>query len=146
VISNTEATAWSNFLGALGAGDGDFLVADASDRDADWYRLVQNSPNHDWDVAKMSTFLGWVKTVSEKVGKPFLLWQLPLGNSYQDNTKNHYKDQRVELLFAHIGEVRDAHIVGLLFGSGEGDQTNVASDGGLLLGKTQQHYISRGGD
>jgi hypothetical protein len=146
VISDAEATAWSNFLIALGAGDGDFLVTDPSDRDADWYRLVKNETWHDWDVAKMNTFLQWIKVVSTTVGKPFFLWQLPLGNSYQNNTKNHYKDQRVELLFSHIAEVRDANVVGMLFGSGEGDQTYVDSDGGLLVGKTRQHYINRGGE
>jgi hypothetical protein len=34
----------------------------------------------------------------------------------------------------------------LWFGSGETAQTYVESDGGLLIGKTKQHYISRGGD
>jgi hypothetical protein len=144
VISDPEATAWSNFLIALGAGDGDFLVADSGDRDADYYRLVKGDPSHSWDVAKMTTFLHWIKTVSDAVGKPFLLWQLPLGNSYQNNTTNHYKDQRVELLFSHIADVRDASVVGMLFGSGEGAQTYIGSDGGLLVGKTKQHYISRG--
>jgi hypothetical protein len=94
----------------------------------------------------MTAFFQWTKDVSTTVGKPFFLWQLPLGNSYQNNTYQHYKDQRVELLFAHIAEVRDAHVVGMLFGSGETAQTYVESDGGLLIGKTKQHYISRGGD
>lgn len=142
-----DAASWANFMLAMGAADGDFLVTDPSDRDADWYRLVQGQPGHDWDIAKMTTFLQWTKDVSTTVGKPFFLWQLPLGNSYQSNTeKNHYKDQRVELLFSHIAEVRDAQVAGMLFGSGETAQTNVESDGGLLIGKTKQHYISRGGD
>ncbi len=141
-----DATLWANFMLAMGADQGDFLVADSSDRDADWYRLVQGQPGHDWDVTKMTAFLQWTKDVSTAIGKPFFLWQLPLGNSYQNNTTNHYKDQRVELLFAHIQEVRDGHVVGMLFGSGETAQTYVGSDGGLLVGKTRQHYISRGGD
>ncbi len=141
-----DADSWANYMIALGADQGDFLVTDPSDRDADWYRLVQGQPGHDWDIAKMTTFLQWTKDVSMAVGKPFFLWQLPLGNSYQDNTYQHYKDHRVELLFSHIAEVRDAHVVGMLFGSGETAQTNVETDGGLLIGKTKQHYISRGGD
>lgn len=141
-----DATSWANFMLAMGADQGDFLVADSTDRDADWYLLVQGQPGHDWDVTKMTAFLQWTKDVSTAVGKPFFLWQLPLGNSYQNNTYQHYKDQRVELLFSHIAEVRDAHVVGMLFGSGETAQTYVESDGGLLIGKTKQHYISRGGD
>lgn len=141
-----DAASWANFMLAMGADQGDFLVTDPSDRDADWYRLVQGQSGHNWDVAKMTTFLQWAKDVSTTVGKPFFLWQLPLGNSYQNNTYQHYKDQRVELLFAHIAEVRDAHVVGMLFGSGETAQTYLESDGGLLIGKTKQHYISRGGD
>ncbi|MDO8991182.1 MAG: hypothetical protein Q7U91_16275 [Sideroxyarcus sp.] len=141
-----DAASWASFMLALGADQGDFLVTDPSDRDADWYRLVQGQSGHDWDVAKMTSFLQWTKDVSTTVGKPFFLWQLPLGNSYQNNTYQHYKDQRVELLFANIAEVRDAHVVGMLYGSGETAQTHVESDGGLLIGKTKQHYISRGGD
>jgi hypothetical protein len=141
-----DATSWANFMIAMGADQSDFLVADSTDRDADWYRLVLGQKGHDWDVTKMTTFLQWTKDVSTQVGKPFFLWQLPLGNSYQNNTTNHYKDQRVELLFSHIAEVRDAHVAGMLFGSGQGEQTYVESDGGLLIGKTKQHYISRGGD
>lgn len=141
-----DATSWANFMIAMGAADGDFLVADSTDRDADWYLLVQGQPGHDWDVAKMTAFFQWTKDVSTAVGKPFFLWQLPLGNSYQNDTYQHYKDQRVELLFSHIAEVRDAHVAGMLFGSGETAQTYVESDGGLLIGKTKQHYISRGGD
>ncbi len=146
LTDSNSANSWANFMIALGADQGDFLVTDPSDRDADWYRLVQGQPGHDWDIAKMTTFLQWTKDVSEAVGKPFFLWQLPLGNSYQNNTYQHYKDHRVELLFSHIAEVRDAHVVGILFGSGETAQTNVETDGGLLIGKTKQHYISRGGD
>ncbi|MBU0620331.1 MAG: hypothetical protein KJ795_00655 [Gammaproteobacteria bacterium] len=141
-----DAASWASFMLALSADQGDFLVTDPSDRDADWYRLVQGQSGHDWDVAKMTTFLQWTKDVSTTVGKPFFLWQLPLGNSYQNNTYQHYIDHRVELLFSHIGEVRDANVVGLLFGSGEGAQTHIGTDGGLLIGKTRQHYISRGGD
>jgi hypothetical protein len=144
--SSGDADSWANFMIALGADQGDFLVTDPSDRDADWYRLVQGQPGHDWDIDKMTAFLQWTKDVSTAVGKPFFLWQLPLGNSYQDNSYQHYKDHRVELLFSHIAEVRDAHVIGMLFGSGETAQTNVQTDGGLLIGKTKQHYISRGGD
>jgi hypothetical protein len=141
-----DAASWASFMIAMGAADGDFLVADSTDRDADWYLLVKGEPGHDWNVARMTAFFQWTKDVSTAVGKPFFLWQLPLGNSYQNDTYQHYKDQRVELLFAHIAEVRDAHVAGMLFGSGETAQTNVESDGGLLIGKTKQHYISRGGD
>jgi len=108
---------------------------------------VLGQPGHDWDVAKMTAFFQWTKDVSTAMGNmPFFLWQLPLGNSYQNDTYQHYKDQRVELLFSHIAEVRDAHVGGMLFGSGDTAQTYVESDGGLLIGKTKQHYISRGGD
>jgi hypothetical protein len=67
----------------------------------------------------MTTFLQRIKDVSEAVGKPFFLWQLLQGNSYQNNTYQHYKDHRLELLFSHIAEVRDAHVPGMLFVSDE---------------------------
>jgi hypothetical protein len=50
-------------------------------------------------IKLMTTFLQWIKDVSEAVGKSFFLWQLLQGNSYQNNTYQHYKDHRLELLF-----------------------------------------------
>jgi hypothetical protein len=52
-----------------------------------------------------------------------------------DNTNNHYLDNRVDYLFAHMDEVAAAHGVALFFGAGEGAQTTPETDGGNLSAK-----------
>ncbi|WP_373287356.1 RICIN domain-containing protein, partial [Streptomyces lacrimifluminis] len=115
----------------LGAKNADFLVADVSDRDAGWYAKPENGGhNNFWTDQKATAALGFYKTMAESVGKPVVLWQIPIGNMAQNNTLNHYKDDKVDWFFAHMDQVANAHIAGLLFGAGHGEQTSVETDGG----------------
>lgn len=136
-----DGQAVATFLQALGADQGDFIVSDPSDRDAGFYETVLSQPWRWWDDAKAATYLAWTKTVTDQVGKPMVLWQIPVGNSSGDNTTSHYKDNRVEYFFSHMGELRDANVVGLMFGAGEGQQTTPESDGGLLFCSATQDYV-----
>jgi hypothetical protein len=63
-------------------------------------------------------------------------WQIPLGNMRQNNTMNHYKDDKVDWLFSHMDQVASAHVAGLLFGPGGPESTSVQTDGGNLFAKT----------
>jgi len=132
------------WLLAAGAGEGDFVVGDMSDRDADWYRLVQSRDTW-WTATNFHNAFTWSKAVAEAVGRPFVWWQTPLGNSAQDNTANHWKDNRVEYLFGHMAEVAAAHGMGVLYGAGEGAQTNPDTDGGLLASSAAA-YLTAGGE
>jgi hypothetical protein len=82
--------------------------------------------------------------MAESFGKPVVLWQIPVGNMAQNNTRNHYKDDKVDWLFAHMDQVADAHIAGLFFGPGQDEQTTVESDGGNLINKTVAYHNSGG--
>jgi hypothetical protein len=129
----------------LGAENADFLVADVSDRDAGWYALPANGgSNAFWTDEKAAAFLKWCKTMAESTGKPVVLWQIPLGNMAQNNTVNHYKDDKVDWFFAHMDQVAKAHVAALLFGPGQGEQTTVESDGGNLIRKTIAYRHSGG--
>lgn len=132
------------FYNALGANKGDFMVTDASDRDAGWYETVQHESWHWWDDNGFRTYLAYIKLITEGVGKPMVIWQIPLGNMAQNNTQYHYKDNKVDYFFSHMNEVADAHIVALLFGSGQQDQTTPETDGGNLVNKTLQYWRSGG--
>ncbi|WP_051838262.1 RICIN domain-containing protein [Streptomyces sp. NRRL F-2580] len=125
----------------LGAQNADFLVADVSDRDAGWYAQPAHG-GHDnfWTDQKAAASLGFYKTMAESVGKPVVLWQIPVGNMAQNNTLNHYKDDKVDWFFAHMDQVANAHIAGLLFGAGHGEQTSVETDGGNLINKTIAYH------
>jgi hypothetical protein len=129
----------------LGAQNADFLVADVSDRDAGWYAQPANG-GHDnfWTDQKATATLGFYKTMAESVGKPVVLWQIPVGNMAQNNTLNHYKDDKVDWFFAHMDQVANAHIAALLFGAGHGEQTSIESDGGNLIRKTIAYHNSGG--
>ncbi|MEU7062755.1 RICIN domain-containing protein [Streptomyces sp. NPDC046161] len=129
----------------LGAQNADFLVADVSDRDAGWYAQPAHG-GHDnfWTDRKAAASLGFYKTMAESVGKPVVLWQIPVGNMAQDNTLNHYKDDKVDWFFAHMDQVANAHVVGLLFGAGQQEQTSIETDGGNLISKTTAYHHSGG--
>jgi hypothetical protein len=55
-----------------------------------------------------------------------IVWQIPEGNQYYDtenNTNGHYQDNRAEYFFAHMNELAQSGIIGLLFGAGNGGST-----------------------
>ena len=137
-----EGTKLGNYLVALGAREGDFIVADMSDRDAGYYQ--KQGRNTWWDAtnATLPNFhqaFTWAKAVSDTVGKPIIWWQIPIGNMSQNNTANHYQDNRVDYLFAHLDEVVAANGVGLFFGAGDGQQTTAETDGGNLVAKVKAY-------
>lgn len=137
-----DAAAVGTFMSALGAGDGDFVVTDPSDRDAGYYDSL--GQNRWWTDSSAAAYLAWSKTLAQKVGRPTIMWQIPLGNSAQTNTANHWKDNRVEWLFAHLSDVSQASVVALLFGAGQSDQTEPETDGGLLSSKTISYRSGSG--
>lgn len=141
--SNTQGC--GQYYLALGAREADFLVADVSDRDAGWYALPAHG-GHDnfWTDQKAAAALGFYKSMAEVVGKPVVLWQIPLGNMAQNNTLNHYQDDKVDYFFTHLDQVADAHIAALLFGAGQQEQTSVETDGGNLIRRTIDYWNAGG--
>lgn len=124
----------------------DFMVGDVSDRDAAWYDQ-QAGERQDWrwwDGTKGDDALAFYKMITEGTGKPLVLWQIPVGNMDQNNTLNHYQDDKVDWLFSHMDKVADSHIAALLFGAGQQEQTSAETDGGNLINKTIQ-YRENGG-
>lgn len=129
-----DAATVGQFMKALGADSADFVATDPSDRDAGWY--AAHGQDRGWDDAAAADYLAWSRTLAETVGRPTVMWQIPLGNEAQNNTIGHWKDTRVDYLFAHLPQVADAHIAALLFGAGQHEQTTPESDGGNLIART----------
>jgi hypothetical protein len=141
----TNTQGCGTFYLDLGATQADFLVADVSDRDAGWYaQPAHGGYDNFWTDQKAAAYLAFYKSMSETVGKPMVLWQIPVGNMAQNNTLNHYKDDKVDWFFSHMNQVADAHIAALLFGAGQQEQTGPETDGGNLVNKTIS-YRSAGG-
>ncbi len=129
----------------LGAQNADFLATDVSDRDAGWYaQPAHGGLDKFWTDQKAAAQMSFYKTMAESVGKPVVLWQIPVGNMAQNNTLNHYKDDKVDWFFAHMDQVANAHIAGLLFGAGQQEQTTAETDGGNLINKTIAYHNSGG--
>ncbi|KUN24125.1 lectin [Streptomyces antibioticus] len=129
----------------LGAKNADFLVSDESDRDAGWYaQPAHGGSDHFWNDQKAAAALKYWKTMAESAGKPVVLWQVPVGNMAQNNTLNHYKDDKVDWFFGHMDQVANAHIAGLFFGPGQQEQTSAETDGGNLINKTIAYHNSGG--
>ena len=121
----------------LGAQSADFLVTDISDRDAGWYaQPAHGGSNHFWNDQKAATALNFYTTMSETIGRPMVLWQIPVGNMAQNTTLNHYQDDKVDWLLGHMSQVAAAHVASLFFGAGQQEQTTIETDGGNLIKKT----------
>ena len=160
----TDAKAVAAFLAACGQSGADFVVVETSDRDAGYYQIVKGT-NSWWDATDTTLpdyaqDLAWVKALTEALGTPALYWQTPVGNASQNNTADHYQDNRVDYFFggsaagvesaaattvpAHWSALAAAHVIGVAFGAGEGTQTTPETDGGYLVSKTKA-YVSVGG-
>ncbi|AJQ95565.1 hypothetical Protein YC6258_03529 [Gynuella sunshinyii YC6258] len=122
----------------------DFMVGDVADRDAGWYATKKNNNGYWWDEQKGADALAFYKSLTETVGKPMVLWQIPVGNWSQNNTYQHYQDDKVDYFFSHMDQVADAHIVALLFGAGSDQTTSPETDGGNLIWKTINYWKSGG--
>ena len=131
----TEAGSFAAQSGITGVPAGtstyDLLTNDVSDRDAGYYKYVENNPYSWWDRLNVTfpNFHRWesyIDAAHVAAGRSFLIWQIPEGNQYFDtenNTNGHYQDNRAEYFFAHIGELAQSGIIGLLFGAGNGGST-----------------------
>jgi hypothetical protein len=145
-----EAAKTAAFLAAAGESDADFVVVETSDRDAGYYQTAASPERNTWwddTNATLPNFhqdFAWVQALTTALQKPALYWQTPLGNSAQNNTPNHYKDNRVDYFFAHFGELAAAHAVGAMFGAGAGDQTEPETDGNNLIDKTKTYHSGGG--
>jgi hypothetical protein len=134
----------SDYL-SLGATGADFLVGEVEGADAGLNALPENGgQNTFWSDEKWAAQLVYWKTMAETVGHPIVVWQIPLGNMQQNNTPNHYQDDKVDWLFSHMDQVASAHVAGLLFGPGSDASTSVQTDGGNLFAKTIAYQNSGG--
>ncbi len=142
-----EADKLGTFLTECGEGQADFVVVEASDRDAGYYQSIGQSRWWDATNKTLPDFdqaIGWAKDVAEKVGKPLVWWQLPVGNMSEPDTNQHWKDNRVDYFFSHTSQLAAAHSVAIAFGAGAGTQTTPSTDGGNLVSKVKAYEQSGG--
>jgi hypothetical protein len=129
-----EARRVGLFLAGCGAGDGDFVAADMSDRDA-------GTNGKWWDPtnATLPSFhqaFTWGRAVADAVGRPLLWWQVPVGNTTMGLPKAQ-QDNRVDYLLTHAGEIAAGGAVGVAFGAGAAGEATPEADGGNLAARTR---------
>lgn len=117
----------------------DLLFNDVSNKDSAYYTLVLRKPRWwDQDNVVFPNFHRWqayVKAFTTAANRKAIVWQVPIGNQLfrsMDNTPGHWQDNRVEYFFSHVAELRDAGLVGALFGTTQTDSTHYwdgAADG-----------------
>ena len=125
-----EAGSFAGQSGAVtspaGTSTYDLVFNDPSDHDAGWQSTVNHNNNTWWDRNNVTfpNFHRWeayISAIHQATGKGVMAWQVPMGNQYFDtenNTTDHYQDNRVEYFFSHVGELVQAGLVASLFGQG----------------------------
>ena len=102
----------ASFTEASGVSHYNLVFNDVLDRDAGYYETFDHTDVWwDRDNVKFPNFHRWetyLGTILAAVGKPGVVWQIPVGNQYFDtenNSRDHTQDNRVEYFFAHPTEL-----------------------------------------
>ncbi|CAN5914810.1 hypothetical protein BH11MYX3_BH11MYX3_44550 [soil metagenome] len=149
----------AQFLRSVGADGTDFVTVETLDRDAGFWETSGGGSTCSitggsrgavyWDEANValpnfSQHLRWVKALTTELQRPALEWQTPLGvpATTCGGTKEHWRDNRVHYFFAHVGDLVDAGIAGMTFGTGAGGQTNLGTDGDQLKTRAQAYLAA----
>jgi hypothetical protein len=125
----------------------DLVFNDVTDRDADFYKLIEGNPAAWWGPADFARHDRYIAGFTRRTRTAVVLWQLPLGNTFLNDTWEHYRDDRVQWWLgdptgAHLRATAAAGVVGLLFGGGASGTTSAQTDGGLFF-RLARGYLRR---
>jgi hypothetical protein len=150
-LLDVEAEAYkvADFLLATGAAQGDFIVVETSDRDAQWYQVRLGSAAHWWDASNTTLpnfhqAFRWARALSERMGKPHLWWQVPLGNMSLPGQTQKWKDNRLDYFLDHMDQVAASQGLGIVFGEGQSEQTTASTDNGHFVTRAKAYFASGG--
>ena len=113
----------------------DVVFNDVDDHDAGWWE-AQGADNafftHWWDPTNtvfpnFARYLSWVSELHSKTGRQQVVWQVPEGNQYfltENNACGHYQDNIAQYFIGHPQSLVNSGLVAVLFGAGNGCQTN----------------------
>lgn len=130
----------ANFLLEAGAALGEFIVLDASDRDAGYYELQGRDTwwRDDGALPNLDQALRWSSALHKATSCPTMWWQVPVGNENLPNAPYQYRDNRVRLFLDNLSLFPPTGTFALGFGAGEATQTNPETDGGYLTSRITQ--------
>lgn len=139
-----KAYSVADFLKSVNADKTDFIVLETSDRDAGYLEAVRGAKGAYWSDKDRENHLKWVGYIAERLQKPVLWWQMPMGvPSDSPGTKDHYRDNRVKYFYEMVPRLVSIGGVGMLFGAGADEQTTTDTDGGQLKRFNDAYQSSR---
>ena len=143
-----------SFFQAVHAPETDFITTDMLDRDAGCFEAhtdpnCQRGGTFYWDETNQThpnfhDHLATVQQMTRGLGLPMLWWQVPLGvpSATPGGTAGHYRDNRVHYIFAHTDEFIAAGGIGVVFGTGAANQTDITTDGGQFKTAVTQYFAA----
>jgi hypothetical protein len=119
----------------------DLVFNDVTDRDAGFYQHVEGNPNTWWGPADFVRHDHYIAGFTRRTHTAVMLWQLPVGDSHENDTWDHFRDNRLQWWLggragskstAHLRATAASGVIGLLFGAGADGNTTPQTDGGLF--------------
>ena len=116
----------------------DLVFNDVTDRDAGFYRVIEGNPQTAWSAADFHRHDVYIAGFVRRTHLPVVLWQLPLGDSFENDTWDHFRDNRLQWWFGggassrHLLATARAGVIGFLFGAGADGNTTPQTDHGLF--------------
>lgn len=148
-----EAAKTVAYFKSFGGDLADFVSTDLLDRDAGCYEVAgtncgttpQTGVYWDETNATLPDFhqeLTWATAMTTGLGLPMIWWQIPFGapSTTPGGTPGHYRDNRVDYIFAHVGEYVAAGGVGAVWGTGDSGQTDWTTDNGEFQGALTAYF------
>ena len=143
------------YMNTIGAQNADFIVAQTLDRDAGCDEVqasdctASNGPWY-WDESNQThpnfqDHLTQVQAYHTGIGNlPVVWWQTPEGvpSSSPGGTPYHYRDNRVNYFLTHPSELTAVGGLGVVFGDGAANQTDISTDGGQFQQLSGQYFAS----
>jgi hypothetical protein len=122
----------------------DLSFEDFSDRDAGFYEKQQGNSKTWFTPADFHRHLLYGATFVKATKLRMVAWQIPLGNTFLNDTWAHYRDNRVQWLLGagnrpHLRAYVVAGYVGFMFGGGADGTTSAYTDGGYFFKRVRAY-------
>jgi hypothetical protein len=122
----------------------DLSFEDFSDRDAGFYEKQQGNSKTWFTPADFHRHLLYGATFIDATKLRMVAWQIPLGNTFLNDTWSHYRDNRVQWLLGagnrpHLRAYVNAGYIGFMFGGGADGTTSAYTDGGYFFKRVRAY-------
>ena len=144
------------YMQKLGADKADFIVMQTLDRDAGCFEAIPQSSycqragtNWYWDEANIKSpnfteHFALAKSYNTGLQLPVLWWQTPLGvpSAVAGGSAGKWRDNRARYFLTHASEMVAAGGLGVVFSTGEVNQTSINTDGGQFKTLTTNYLAN----